>query len=129
MCEKLKNLKKTELSISIVLSEKGIMSAKGLQNILKVDKATIYRNIKNLLKKEIIREIKSSEGAGFYEINCKIHNPVHPHFECKICKKIYCLEPLKAEDVISLSNYTNFEIEKIDIKFKGICDECKKIKN
>ena len=129
MCEKLKNLKKTELSISILLSEQGIMSAKGLQNILKVDKATIYRNIKNLLKKEIIREIKSSEGAGFYEINCKIHNPVHPHFECKICKKIYCLEPLKAEDVISLSNYTNFEIEKIDIKFKGICDECKKIKN
>jgi len=129
MCEKLKNLRKTELNIATLLSQQGLMSAKELQDVLNVDKATIYRNLKNLLLKEIIREIKNSEGASYYEINCKIHNPIHPHFECKICKKIYCLTPLKAEDVISLSNYTNFEIEKIDVKFKGICNECKKIKS
>ena len=129
MCEKIKDLRKTELNIALLLSEHGIMSAKELQNILNVDKATVYRNLKSLIHKEIIREIKNSEGAGYYEINCKIHNPIHPHFECKICKKIYCLSPLKPEDVISLSNYTNFEIEKIDVKFKGICNECKKIEN
>jgi len=126
MCDKIKNLKKTKLAIALLLIENGIMSAKELQNILKVDKATIYRNLKNLSLKGIIRETKNSEGAGYYEINCNIHNPIHPHFECKICKKIYCLSPLKTEDVTNLSNYTNFEIEKIDIKIKGICDECKK---
>ncbi|GAB6045787.1 hypothetical protein JCM11957_13850 [Caminibacter profundus] len=125
MCGKIEPLRKTEFSIALLLSQNGIMSAKELQSTLNIDKATIYRNLKNLLKKETIREIKNSEGIGYYELNCKIHNPIHPHFECKICKKIYCLKPLKAEDVISLSNYTNFEIEKIDIKFKGICNECK----
>jgi len=129
MCEKIRNLRKTELSIVTLLSQKGIMNAKELQINLNVDKATIYRNLKNLLLKEIIREIKNNEGIGYYEINCKIHNPIHPHFECKICKKIYCLPPLKPEDVITLSNYTNFEIEKVDVKFKGICNECKKIEN
>jgi len=129
MCEKLRNLRKTEYSIALLLSEKGIMSAKELQNILSVDKATIYRNLKTLIKKETVREIKNSEGVGFYEINCKIHNPIHPHFECKICKRIFCLKPLKAEDVISLANYCDFTIEEMEIKFKGICDECKKVQN
>jgi len=124
MCEKLLNLKKTEFKIAKLL-QKNILSAKELQNILNVDKATIYRNIKSLLKKEIIREIKNRDGIGFYEINCKIHNPIHPHFECKICGKIYCLKALSAEDVISLSNYTDFKIENIKIKFEGICNECK----
>jgi Fe2+ or Zn2+ uptake regulation protein len=125
MCEKLKSLKNNEFKIALLLSKK-ILSAKELQNALKVDKATIYRNIKSLLKKEIIREIKNSKGVGFYEINCKIHNPIHPHFECIICKKIYCLKELKSEDAISLSNYSPFEIKEIEIKFKGICNECKK---
>jgi Fur family ferric uptake transcriptional regulator len=125
MCEKLKNLKKTEFKIAKLL-QKNILSAKELQNILQVDKATVYRNLNSLLKKKIIREIKNSDGVGFYEINCKIHNPIHPHFECRICKKIYCLNALKPEDVISLSNYTDFEIESIKIKFEGVCNECKK---
>jgi Fe2+ or Zn2+ uptake regulation protein len=125
MCEKLKNLKKTEFKIAKLL-QKNILSAKELQNKLKVDKATVYRNLNSLLKKEVIREIKNSDGVSFYEINCKIHNPIHPHFECRICKKIYCLNALKPEDVISLSNYTDFEIESIKIKFEGVCNECKK---
>jgi Fur family ferric uptake transcriptional regulator len=79
-----------------------------------------------MVNKVLIREIKNSDGVGFYEINCKIHNPIHPHFECRICKKIYCLNALKPEDVISLSNYTDFEIESIKIKFEGVCNECKK---
>ena len=125
-CDKIENLKNTELQIALLLNEKGIMSAKELQKKLHVDKATIYRNLKHLLKKQTIREIKNSDGVSFYEIDCKIHNPIHPHFECKICKKIYCLNPLKSEDVISLVNYSPFEIEEIEIKFKGICNECKK---
>jgi len=125
-CNNIKKLKKTELKIALLLQEKSILSAKELQLILKVDKATIYRNLKNLIKKDAIREIKNSEGIGFYELNCKIHNPIHPHFECKICKKIYCLNPFKAEDILNLSNYSTYTIENIEVKFKGICNECKK---
>ena len=128
MCEKLKNLKNTEYRIAFLLSKKGILSAKELQDILKVDKATIYRNIKSLLKKKILREILTDE-KSFYEINCNIHNPIHPHFECIKCKKIFCLKPLSAEDTINISHYTNFEIKSIDIKIKGICNECKSMEN
>ena len=124
MCEKLKNLKKTEYEIALLLSENGILNANDLQNMLNVDKATIYRNLKTLLKKKIIREILTDEKT-FYEINCNIHNPIHPHFECIKCKKIFCLKPLSAEDTINLSHYTDFEINTIDIKLKGICNECK----
>ena len=128
MCEKLKNLKNTEYRIAFLLSKQRILSAKELQDILKVDKATIYRNIKSLLKKKIIREILTDEKT-FYEINCNIHNPIHPHFECIKCKKIVCLKPLSAEDTINLSKYTSFEINSIDIKIKGICNDCKSAKN
>ena len=124
MCEKLKNLKKTEYKIALLLSEKQLLSAKELQDFLKKDKATIYRNLKSLIKKNIIREILTDEKT-FYEINCNIHNPIHPHFECIKCKKLFCLKALSAEDTINLSHYTDFEINFIDIKIKGICDECK----
>ena len=125
MCEKLKNLKKTEYKIALLLSENGILNASDLQNMLNVDKATVYRNLKSLLKKKIIREILTDE-KSFYEIDCNIHNPIHPHFECVKCKKIYCLKPLSAQDTISLSHYTDFEINSIEITIKGICNECKK---
>ena len=125
MCEKLKNLKKTEYKIALLLSEKGILTAKELQNFLNVDKATIYRNLKSLLNKKIIREILTDE-KNFYEINCNIHNPIHPHFKCIKCKKLFCLKPLSAEDTINLSHYTNFDINSIEIIIKGVCDECKK---
>ncbi len=123
MCEKLKNLQKTEYKIALLLSTKGILNAKELQNLLNVDKATIYRNLKSLLQKKVIREIKGKK--TFYEIDCNIHNPIHPHFECIKCKKIFCLKPLSAEDTINLTHYTNFEINSIEITLKGICNECK----
>ena len=128
-CDKIENLRKTEYKIAVLLSQKGILSAKELQFLLNVDKATVYRNLKSLLNKETIREIKNSEGIGFYELNCTIHNPIHPHFECKLCKKIYCLKPLAADDVLNLIKYSDFEVENIKIKFEGVCDECKKTKN
>ena len=124
MCDKLLNLKNTELMIAELLKNK-LLSAKELQRLLGVDKATIYRNIKSLTKKEIIREIKNSKGIGYYEIACNIHNPIHPHFECEMCKKIFCLKALSAEDTINLSKYSDFEIKNIEIKFSGICNKCK----
>ncbi len=127
MCEKFKNLKNTEYDIALLLNKKGILSANELQEILKVDKATIYRNLKSLIKKNIIRKVSAKK--SFYELNCNIHNPIHPHFECIKCNKIYCLKPLSAEDTINISRYTNFEIHSIDIKIKGTCDECKSMDN
>ncbi len=128
MCDKLNGLKNNELKIALLLTKK-IYSAKELQKFLNIDKATVYRNIKSLLEKNVIREIKNSKGVGFYEINCKTHNPIHPHFECIVCKKIYCLKPLKSEDALNIANYSPFEIKEIEIKFKGICDECKSTEN
>ena len=125
VCEKNKNLKKTEYKIALLLEENKLLSAKELQNFLEIDKATVYRNIKNLIKKNIIREIKNSNGVSFYELSCKVHFPIHPHFECNLCKKIFCLKPFNAEDILSLSNYSEYEIKEIEVKFKGICNECK----
>ena len=89
ICEKNKHLKKTEYKIALLLEKNSLLSARELQNLLKIDKATIYRNIKNLLKKNIIREIKNSNGVSFYELSCKVHFPIHPHFECNLCKKYF----------------------------------------
>ena len=125
VCEKSKNLKKTEYKIFLLLEKNSLLNAKELQNFLEIDKATVYRNIKNLIKKNIIREIKNSNGISFYELSCKTHFPIHPHFECNMCKKIFCLRPFNAEDILNLSNYSEYEIREIEVKFKGICNECK----
>ena len=90
-----------------------------------MDLVTIYRVLNVFLENSIIREVPSNDETKIYEMAC-IHNPVHPHFYCRSCKKLFCLKELKKEDYISLQKYSNnFLVDNISIQIYGLCDKCK----
>lgn len=126
------NLKATKQRLllldSILGLENKIFSVKKLFPALagNMDQATVYRILNNLNEMGIIREIYTSNGERFFEISC-IHNPVHPHFHCTVCRRISCLPALKEKKYENMMmDYKDLIISDISINFTGVCHECNK---
>jgi Fe2+ or Zn2+ uptake regulation protein len=89
-----------------------------------IDLVTVYRVVSLLLENGLIREIKGDSGTAYYEKACE-HNPVHPHFHCGECGKVYCLEPLTFEEGLILGRVgKNFRIRSVSLDIKGVCEKC-----
>ena len=90
-----------------------------------MDMATVYRILNIFKEKRIIREILSIDDTKYFELSC-IHHPVHPHFFCKKCNNIVCLDQLKDQDLMILKKYSqDLTIDDIKISFTGLCNKCK----
>ncbi len=94
-----------------------------LQAKIRIDRVTIYRILSLFKKHMIIREIASS-GANYFEL-ATIENPVHPHFICRKCDALSCLEPLTFSQAKSLTPDNDYSIEHIEINISGLCADCR----
>lgn len=125
------NLKSTAQRLMIlekILDDKSIFSANSLFDLFRneMDLVTIYRIISAFLDKGLIREVIGNDEVKRYEVAC-IHNPVHPHLYCRVCKKLFCLQALDNR-VVKLFNRekNDFIVEDIAVQITGICRECRK---
>ncbi len=90
------------------------------------DLVTIYRFINLMHESGIIRIIAENDGKQYFEMACQ-HNPIHPHFICENCHKIFCLEKLSVDDFLRLASYTsNSQVNELKILLGGLCENCKK---
>lgn len=98
-----------------------------LNNIHSINKVTVYRTVTTLKEKGIIREIPTGDGVNFYEMAC-VHNPPHPHFYCRLCKKMTCLE---AQDIFGDGDiWKELEasrVETVSISITGLCEQCRSL--
>ena len=101
---------------------------KEIRKFQSINKVTLYRILKLLEEKEIVRKILTSGEVSRYELIDPLDNgkeTLSPHFVCRICKSI---TPLELKDIHSLLK------KKIGAKFsgpleltiEGICSNCKK---
>ncbi|WP_209660854.1 Fur family transcriptional regulator [Acetoanaerobium pronyense] len=88
--------------------------------------ATVYRTLQMLDKIGFTNKLNLDDGCLRYELNLDQDAHNHHHLVCKKCGKIIEVE----EDLLDHletkieSNY-NFKIYDHDVKFYGICSECK----
>jgi len=88
------------------------------------DLATVYRFVRLLQQNSIIRSVAQFDDTQFYEKACE-HNPNHPHFLCKSCHHLICLNTLRTSDVFRLAEYARFQIvDDISVTYNGTCKEC-----
>ena len=113
--------------LELIIELQAMFSAYKLHERLKddMDLVTIYRILNLFKEKKIIREVLSDKEERIFELAC-IHNPVHPHFFCKNCKKLFCLSELsdEAKEMIA-REYSQFQFEDVTLQLSGICDKCK----
>jgi len=124
-----KKIKITKQRVTIldqILSKDSSFCANDLYDALKdgLDLVTIYRNLQLLSEAGILREVMNKSDRQYFELAC-VHNPVHPHFYCNSCKKIFCMK--------SKSNYivpkrinpdVDFLIHETVLQYSGICPAC-----
>ena len=132
--ENLKFTIQKQLILEALLSSKEHMTITELHDKLKVNNigiATLYRNLDSFKNLGIITEI-NVEGKAYYEMKIFGRKPIHIHFKCTNCGKIMDIEDNKLyHEYLKLNRL----IEERDLliydsvfTFKGICSDCKKLK-
>jgi len=90
-----------------------------------IDKVTLYRILDLFVEKRIIRRITTFSGPMQYEILCEKHRPNHPHFVCRRCGQMECLDDMDLTGFKNqLKGKRKLKIEDIDLKLEGVCPEC-----
>ncbi len=84
--------------------------------------ATIYKNLKLLTEKKIVKEVNINSFKTLYEVNTS----PHIHFICKNCNKIFDIEIQKKEIKSYFKKIINTEIDEVEVTLYSKCNSCKK---
>jgi Fe2+ or Zn2+ uptake regulation protein len=89
-----------------------------------VNKVTVYRILDSFKTAGIIREIPTDHGEKFYEMAC-CHNPLHPHFYCRVCRNLSCLPAAGiTEEWLKRFRSGSESVESIIVSLSGVCAGC-----
>ncbi len=83
-----------------------------------LSKTTVYNSLHALVEVGLIRELEIESGNRHYDL---APQPPHSHFVCRTCGKIV---DMSMPEGVSEITTPGFQIDCIDVYFKGICPEC-----
>ncbi len=91
----------------------------------KVERTTLFRNLRTFVQNNLIHEIDDGTRAAKYALcdddcTCKIDD-LHLHFFCTRCKKTFCL---RENNIPTIQLPDNFLVETASFVVKGICNQC-----
>lgn len=112
--------------LQCILQLNSVFSANLLKENLPsaIDTVTVYRILGAFVKKKIIRKISSKENTRLYELSCSLQK-LHPHFLCKKCNRVFCLEAVDIAKIPALNQHLlEFTVEDISLQISGLCPRC-----
>lgn len=91
-----------------------------------VDLATVYRFLNLLVDKGVARSLPGPLGERLFEKAC-VHNPLHPHFVCRRCGAVLCLEGLSqaGKEARSDLEKEGHLVEEVFLLLRGLCAACR----
>ncbi len=91
----------------------------------RVNKVTVYRILEDFHRRGMVRKLSLEDRVSHFELACE-HHPPHPHFQCRACREIQCLEPVALNRMWSeLQGPVGNRADHIDIKVAGLCHKCR----
>ena len=112
--------------LKYVLTHKTHHTAESIYEALKseypnISIATVYNTLKLLSEKGIIKQLMIDEGKVYYDSNTYPHY----HFQCKVCGKIYDVEPNICNELQSIKEIDGHLVDSTHVYFYGVCKECR----
>ncbi|MDM8524480.1 transcriptional repressor [Desulfococcaceae bacterium HSG8] len=90
-----------------------------------VNRVTVYRVLDILVKKGLLERISGGDRAFRYGIAPNDNHRRHPHFYCKQCGNMECLNPESISvDMEALERTFSGLIEKAEVRIDGVCRNC-----
>lgn len=87
-----------------------------------LDRVSIYRTIRTLVKKSVVHKIVCENGVLKYAHKATPkENVMHPHFECTRCGKVLCLNEKGITGIELPEGYLQ---EVMHTLVQGICPDC-----
>ena len=96
-----------------------------LQREADVNRVTIYRILDLLVGHGLLERLSTGGRAFCYGMAPNSNHPPHPHFYCKKCGQMECLDAGSlAVDATWLQKIFSGRIDKIEIRADGVCKNC-----
>lgn len=90
-----------------------------------VNRVTVYRILDLLVTNGIVDRISGGGRSFFYGLAPNEYHQPHPHFYCKACGNIECLNPQSLVlDTSTLQRTYPGMIENVEIRVDGVCKNC-----
>ncbi len=100
---------------------------KTLERNSTINRVTVYRILDLLVGSGIVERLSTGGRSAYYGLAPNNFHKPHPHFYCKQCGQMDCLNPdsltVKVE---SLSKTFPGRIDKVEVRLDGICKNCLK---
>ncbi|RNC79636.1 MAG: transcriptional regulator [Balneola sp.] len=120
-----RNTNTTRSLLNVIEQSNSALSVVELVNRLtkEMNKTTVYRILERLEEDGILHSFKGKDGRTWYakykKYSSEKGSDTHPHFQCKICGKVECL------DVdVSIPSIQNRKIDSAELLLIGQCEDC-----
>ena len=92
-----------------------------------INRVTVYRILDLLVDEGVIERISTGGRAFYYGLAPNDHHLAHPHFYCKRCGQMDCLNPESLSvEIAPLWKTFPGRIDKVEVRVDGICKNCVK---
>jgi Fur family transcriptional regulator, ferric uptake regulator len=90
-----------------------------------INRVTVYRILDVLVEKGLVERLSGGGRRMVYGLAPTEHHPAHPHFHCRSCGALQCLQPgsLKV-DLRDIERSFAGEIQGVEVRVDGICRNC-----
>ncbi|MCU0590095.1 MAG: transcriptional repressor [Desulfobacterales bacterium] len=90
-----------------------------------INRVTVYRILEMLVDKGLVERLSGGGRSLVYGLAPNENHPAHPHFHCKSCGALQCLQPgsLKV-DLQGIEHSFAGEIQGVEVRVDGICRNC-----
>ena len=92
-----------------------------------INRVTVYRILDLLVEKGLVEKLSGGGRSLAYGLAPNENHPAHPHFRCRSCGALQCLQPgsLKV-DLRGIERSFAGEIQNVEVRVDGICKNCLK---
>jgi Fur family ferric uptake transcriptional regulator len=95
-----------------------------------INRVTVYRILDLLVDCGVVERISTGGRSFYYGMAPNDHHKPHPHFYCKRCGQMDCLNPGSLNvDTDPLWKTFPGRIDNIEIRVDGICKNCLRMQN
>lgn len=92
-----------------------------------INRVTVYRILDQLVDHGVVERLSTGGQAFYYGLAPNDFHHAHPHFYCKKCGQMDCLNPESlAVDTNPFWKTFPGQIDKVEIRVDGICKNCMK---
>ena len=115
--------------LEVIGNNNSPLSARQIFETLKrthnINRVTVYRILDRLVQIGLVDRISGGGRSFVYGLAPNDNHPAHPHFFCKSCGNLECLNPQSLHvDMEPMQRTFPGSIENIEVRIDGVCKNC-----